>query len=717
MKHMNKRTFRYFGVAVMLLLSISIIVLASRSQTDELRRELLVKVINFAINNGHYNPGDVNDEFSEKAYTLYIDRLDYGKRFLLQGDVDELDQYKTTIDEAIKDIDFTFFDESVNILNQRIEEASSYYKDILAKPFDFSLDEFYEYDADKVDFTATKKELKDRWRLLLKYETLARVYDMTEEQEKAAEDSDTVTIKSFAELEIEAREKILKRYDDWFHRMGKLNENDRLSVYVNSIVNVFDPHSEYFPPKDKENFDIRFSGQLEGIGAQLTQKNAYIEVNKIIPGSPSWKQGELEVGDLILKVQQEGEEPVDVVDMRLDEAVLLIRGKKGTKVTLTVKKLDRTITDITLVRDVVVLEETYAKSAVITDPNTGKKYGYLKLPSFYVDFSRINGKNCFDDVKVEIEKLQLENIEGLVFDLRDNGGGSLEDVVKIAGLFIDKGPIVQSTGRRGVKKSYDDTDIKVQYDGPLVVMVNMVSASASEIFAAAMQDYERAIIMGGLHTYGKGTVQNFTELDRMVPKKPADMQELGSLKMTVQKFYRINGDATQLKGVTPDIIMPDYFNYMDFGEKDLDYPMPWDEISPVEYTTWDASYDMDYIIEISKKRIQNDSILNLVDENGQRLQSLRENTSFSLNYEEYSEMLQKRETEGEKYDRIGKDTLGLTIQYVQADRRDIVADTSKKARMDAWIKTLKKDVYLLESYNVLKDITDYQVANARKEDD
>ncbi|MCB2219396.1 MAG: carboxy terminal-processing peptidase [Bacteroidetes bacterium] len=714
---MNKRTFRYFGVAMALLLSVSIFVLASRSETDELRRELLIKVINFAINNGHYNPGDLNNEFSEKAYSLYIDRLDYGKRFLLQEDLDELDQYKNSIDDAMKDIDFTFFDQSVDILEQRIEEASSYYKDILAKPFDFNLDEFYEYDADKVGFSASKKELKDRWRLLLKYETLARIYDMSEEQEKAAEDSDTVTVKSFTELEKEAREKILKRYDDWFHRMGKLNENDRLSVYVNSIVNVFDPHSEYFPPKDKENFDIRFSGQLEGIGAQLTQKNAYIEVSKIIPGSPSWKQGELEVGDLILKVKQEGEEPVDVVDMRLDEAVLLIRGKKGTKVTLTVKKLDRTITDITLVRDVVVLEETYAKSAVITDPETGKKYGYLKLPSFYVDFSRINGKNCFDDVKVEIEKLQLENIEGLVFDLRDNGGGSLEDVVKIAGLFIDKGPVVQSKGRRGVKKSYDDTDARVQYDGPLVVMVNMVSASASEIFAAAMQDYERAIIMGGLHTYGKGTVQNFTELDRMVPKKPADMQELGSLKMTVQKFYRINGDATQLKGVTPDIIMPDYFNYMDFGEKDLDYPMPWDEISPVEYTTWDASYDMDYIIEISKKRIQNDSILNLIDENGQRLQSLRENTSFSLNYDEYSDMLKKREAEGKKYDRIGKDTLGLTIQYVQADRRDIVADTSKKARMDVWIKTLKKDVYLLESYNVLKDITDYQVANARKEDD
>ena len=400
---MTKRTFRYFGVVITLLISLSIIVLASRGETDELRRDLLVKVINFAINNGHYNPGDINDEFSEKAYSLYIDRLDYGKRFLLQEDVDQFDQYKNSLDDAMNDIDFTFFDLSVDVLNERINESQEYYKEALSKPFDFNKDEFYEFDADKTEFAKSKNDLKDRWRLLLKYETMARIHEMKEEQDKAVKESDTVVVKSFAELEQSAREKILKRYDDWFHRMNMLDENDRLSVYVNSLVNVFDPHSEYFPPKDKENFDIRFSGQLEGIGAQLTQKNEYIEVNKIIPGSPSWKQGELEVGDLILKVKQEGEEPVDVVDMRLDEAVLLIRGKKGTKVTLTIKKPDRSINDITLVRDVVVLEETYAKSAIITDPSTGDKYGYMKLPSFYVDFSRINGKNCYDDVKKEIK--------------------------------------------------------------------------------------------------------------------------------------------------------------------------------------------------------------------------------------------------------------------------------------------------------------------------
>ena len=690
--------------------------IASRSNTDDLRRDLLVKVIAFAINSGHYHPGDIDDNFSKKAYDLYIDRIDFSKRFLLQEDIDKLSKYKKELDDAFNDVDFEFFDLSVSILNKRIEDAKEYYTDILEKPFDFNIDEMYEFDSEKKDYAQDRAELKERWRKSLKYETMARIYDLAEEQEKAAEKSDTVTIKNFAELEVVGRKKILKRYNDWFHRMSKLEENDRLSTYINSLVNVFDPHTQYFPPKDKENFDIRFSGQLEGIGAQLTQKNEYIEVNRIIPGSPSWKQGELEVGDFITKVAQGDDEPVDVVDMRLDKAVLLIRGKKGTKVRLTVKKLDGSVKEISIIRDVVVLEETYAKSAIIDDEESGKKYGYIKLPSFYVDFSKINGRNCFDDVEIEIDKLKEENVDGIVFDLRDNGGGSLEDVVKIAGLFLEKGPIVQSRGRHGSKKTYTDKDPEIQFDGPLVVMVNSISASASEIFAAAMEDYNRAIIVGSTSTYGKGTVQNFTELDRMVPKKPSDMQDLGSLKMTIQKFYRINGHTTQLEGVVPDIVFPDYYNYMDFGERDLDNAMPWDEISPLTYTTWNLSYDKDYIEGISMKRIKNDTILVLIDENGKRLKEIRDNTQYSLNYEKFESRVEAREEEGEKYEHIGKDTLNLAVQILKADLPEVEADTSKKARTEAWITELKKDIYLVESVNILKDIEQYKLENAGKMD-
>ncbi len=711
---MKFRNIKLVTIAVFLIFA-SFLFISYQSSTDDLRRDLLIKVVSFAINSGHYHPGDINDDFSVKAYNLYVERIDYAKRFLLKEDIEKLSKYKTKLDDEMKNDDFEFFDISVSVLNKRINESESYYKEALKKPFVFEKDEYYEFDPDKKDYAANKTELKERWRKSLKYETLTRLNDLIEEQEKAVEKSDTVQVKSFSELEEEAREKVLKRYDDWFHRISKFDETDRLNIYINSLVNVFDPHTQYFPPKDKENFDIRFSGQLEGIGAQLTQKNAYIEVMKIIPGSPSWKQGELEVGDYILKVAQGDEEPVDVVDMRLDEAVLLIRGKKGTEARLTIKKLDGTIKEISIIRDVVVLEETYAKSAVIRYDESNRTFGYVKLPSFYVDFHKINGRNCFDDVEKEIKKLKQENVDGIIFDLRDNGGGSLEDVVKIAGLFIEEGPIVQSRGRKGMKKTYNDLDPEIQYGGPLIVMVNAISASASEIFAAAMQDYNRAIVIGGNSTYGKGTVQNFTELDRMVPKKPVDMKPLGALKMTVQKFYRVNGGATQLNGVTPDIVLPDYYNYMDFGERDLDNAMPWSEIFPLTYNKCTPSYDIDYIEEISKKRIKGDSILVLVDENGKRLKELRENTEYSLNFENYKSRIEKREKSGEKYERIGKDTLGLTIEILKTDLPGVEADTCRKARTEAWITGLKKDVYLVEAVNILNDIDNYRLENARKE--
>ena len=703
---MKSKLFRIIAIPV-LIISITLIVFASRrgdqENSNDMRRMLLVKVITFAIKTGHYDPGKIDDGFSKKVFKLYIDRIDFSKRFLLQEDIDKLSEYKTKLDDAMLDDNFDFLDLSIEILNKRTEEAKEYYKEVLDKPFDFTINEKIEVDPEKREFASSKKELKEIWRKSLKYEAMTRIKDMLEDQEKAAEKSDTVTIKSFDTIEAEAREKLLKRYDDWFHRMSKYNNDDRLNIYINSLVNVFDPHTQYFPPKEKENFDIRFSGELEGIGAQLTQKNSYIEVVKIIPGSPSWKQGELEVGDNIIKVAQDNEEPVDVVDMRLDDAVQLIRGPKGTKVTLTIKKLDGTIKNIELIRDVVVLEETYAKSALINS-KTGEKYGYLRLPSFYVNFNKADGKNCYDDVKTELKKLKEENVDGIIFDLRGNGGGSLTDVVKIAGLFIPDGPVVQSKNKQGSIRVLKDEDPKVQYDGPLVVMVNAVSASASEIFAAAMQDYNRAIIVGGNHTFGKGTVQNFAELDRMVPRKPTDMKSLGALKITIQKFYRINGGSTQLKGVTPDIIFPDYYNYIDFGEKDMDYPMPWDEIPAVAYNKWTPSFNVKEIENDEIKEIKSDTLLALIHENGKRLKDIRDNTELPLNYDKYDELITKREESGKRFEKIGKDTLGLGIQVLKADLPKIEADTSAKARSDAWISDLKKDIYLYETSGIMDKI-------------
>lgn len=699
------------------LMALSFLLFAhSSGNNSSERREMLLKVMQFAINSGHYHPGNIDNDFSEKAFKLYIDRLDFSKRFLLQEDYLALKKYEDKLDDAFLQVNFEFLDKSVDLLEKRIDESDHYFHEILAEPFDYSKNEVVEMDPEKLDFAKSGSELRERWRLTLKYETLVRLEEMIENQEKALQKSDTVTEKSFAELESEARKKILDRYEDWFHRMSQFNEDDRLSIYVNSLVNVFDPHTQYFPPRDKENFDIRFSGQLEGIGAQLTQKNIYVEVVRIIPGSPSWKQGELEVGDQILKVKQEGEEPVDIVDMRLDDAVQLIRGPKGTTVTLTIKKIDGDINDISIVRDVVILEETYAKSALITDPENKLSVGYIKLPSFYTDFDNKDGRNCTDDIAMEIEKLKKENIQGIVFDLRDNGGGSLEDVVKIAGQFIDRGPVVQASGKGGMKRVLSDTDSGTLYDGPLVVMVNPISASASEIFAAAMQDYGRALIIGSSSTYGKGTVQNFTELDRMISRPPGDMEPLGSLKMTVQKFYRINGDATQLKGVASDVEMPDYYSYIDFGEKDLDYAMNWDEIQPLSYNIWTPNYDFGYIAGIASKRIAGDTLFTLIDENGKRLKEIRDNTKIDLNYENFKDEANKREKEGKRYERIGKDTLGLQATALQVDWKAMESDTAKVARTEAWLSNLKKDVYLFEAMNIMEDIHNYTSGKAKKED-
>ncbi len=338
MQHLRK--FKIAGVALLVLFTGFLFIHSSDNDTDNLRRELLLKVITFALNSGHYQPVEMNDSFSEKAFDLYLKRLDFGKRFLTEEDVKKLDKYKKSIDDEVLDDNFDFLDFSSSLLKKRVDEVQGFYKDILKSPFDFNKDDTYQYDPDKATFAKDDSELRDRWRKALKYETLVRIYDAQEEQEKAAKKSDTVTIKSFTELEKDAREKVQKRYEDYFHRLSQLDSDDQLDSYINALVNVYDPHTEYFPPKEKENFDIQFSGQLEGIGAQLTQKNAYIEVNKIIPGGPAWKLGEPEVGDYIIKVAQEHQSPVDVVDMRLDDAVLLIRGKKGTKVTLTLKKPD-----------------------------------------------------------------------------------------------------------------------------------------------------------------------------------------------------------------------------------------------------------------------------------------------------------------------------------------------------------------------------------------
>jgi carboxyl-terminal processing protease len=662
--------------------------------------DVLLKAVNISLQNAHYDPVELNDQFSERAFNLYLENLDGNKRLLLQEDVDQLSVYKTEIDNQVSDGTYEFFNASLEVIDKRIDETEKYFNEILQKPFNFEIEEEVSF-ADDLPYAETSEELKDRWRKYLKYSVLTRLYSYKKSQDDAVAKSDTaVEVKSLDSLEAKARRNVLKTHQDWYKRLKKLDRKERLSMYINSITAVYDPHTNYYPPVDKDNFDIQMSGRLEGIGAQLQEKDGYIKITNVIPGGPASLQGDLQANDLILKVAQEGEEPVDVIDWRINDAVQIIRGKKGTKVTLTVKKPDGSIQDITITRDVVVLEETYAKSLIIKDKDNVKT-GLIYLPSFYADFRNPRGRFSWKDVKAEIEKLKAESVEGIILDLRNNGGGSLDDVVKMGGLFIDKGPIVQVKEKDRPPHILEDRYGGADWEGALVIMVNEFSASASEILAAAMQDYNRAVIVGSSSTHGKGTVQRFLPLNQTLRSK--NLPDLGSVKLTIQKFYRINGDATQLKGVNSDVLLPDNYMYIKTGEKEHDYPMEWDQIQEADYDSKRYSYPKK-IVSKSISRVKKNPTFQLIEENARRWERERENDDYTLNFEAYTEEKHADEEEDKKFSSIGKEPIeDFEVTNLRADVEAIEKDEARKKRNEDWIKSTKKDPYVYEALQIIED--------------
>lgn len=674
---------------------------------DNKKNKLLSNIIISSLERAHYSPKDLNDSLSKQFFYEYLNNIDRAKNFLLAEDIDLLKEYEYDLDEQLATDRLDFFNLSVSLIEKRTLQIQKFYQDILAKPFDYKKDEIIEMDPDKVEYAKDLTELKDRWRKALKYQTISNIATSLKNQKEAAEKSDTVTIKTFAELEADARKKILKRQDDWFHRMiDQVNNTDRISLYENALTSVFDPHSNYFPPKLKEDFDIRFSGQLEGIGATLSPKDGYIRIVEVVPGSPAWKTGEVKEEDLIMKVGQGNEEAVDVYDMRLDDAVKLIRGPKGTEVRLTIKKPDGTVKIIPIIRDVVIREETYAKSAIIkTKENEKFKVGYIYLPSFYTNFNDPKGRSCGVDMKKEIEKITSEGINNIILDLRGNGGGSLRDAVDIAGLFIDQGPVVQRQSSVGQNSVLSDQDGIVYFDGNLVLLVGETSASASEILAAALQDYQRAVIVGSNSTFGKGTVQQFVDLDRLLPSKFNEYKSFGSLKITMEKFYRINGGATQLKGVVPDVILPTNYSYIDFGEKEMDFALPWDEIRPAEYQKLNKYIpNYQYIKQQSKKRVSENKSFQQIDEYAKWVKKERDETIENLNFDKFEASLQKREDFLDQFEHIGKDTLDLVVYDLKLDAPIINADSTKRVTTNEWHDDITKDNYILESVKILEDL-------------
>jgi carboxyl-terminal processing protease len=664
------------------------------------RNDVIFELLFEGLNQKHYSPLKIDDSFSEKAFDLYLNQIDAGKKFLLQSDVDALGKYRHDIDDEIMTQRHDFYRQSLEIINARVKEKEKWSEEILSKPLDYSVNDTYETDNKKVIYSTNEKDLKKEWEKMVKYQVLFRLDEMLLKQEKAIEKKDTsVKILSFDSLEVDARRKTLKANVQWFKRLNKISSRERFSQFANAITGVYDPHTEYFAPKERKRFGEMMSGQFEGIGARLQQKDdGALKVSEIIMGSPSYKQNELKAGDEIIKVAQGNKEPVDITVMDMEDAIELIKGKKGTEVRLTVRKSDATIKVIPIIRDVIEMEDILVKSAVIENKN---KIGYIYLPSFYTPFGTSGGHNCSIDVRKELEKLKKRNVKSIILDVRDNGGGSLQEVVEMAGLFFPRGPVAQ-VKNKVAQSVLEDKNADVVWDGPLAIMINHNSASASEILAAAIQDYKRGVIIGNT-SFGKGTVQTFIDLDLLLAPQFDTIKPTGQVKITQQKFYRINGGATQIKGVTPDIVLPDPYEFIEVGEKELENPLPWDEIGKAEYKEFDM---INYagLVKKSKARVSKSPQFALIQEQAKDVKARKDDTKFSLSLEGFRAEQKSFREQNKKYDDLHKEIKDFRAYILDEDKTRFGNDTAKVGRETRWAKNLGKDLYLYEASNVLNDM-------------
>ena len=702
-KTFSKSIFVYLLLFTFLFSSGHVQGFESGAANEENRIKLLSGLIRNHLETNHFARKKIDDQVSEAAFGLYLKQLDGQKSFLLKRDFEELKKYSRSIDDQINSGKVDLPSKAAAVLSERIPVVQVMVKEILAGSFDFSVKEFIETDAEKIDFCETDAELKERWRKILKYQALQQLTDQSEknlsDMTKSGLQDKTETAKKPDETRLSdsVRDKLLKTYDLLFSRLAAKNQAEYNEEFFNAFTHSFDPHTEYMPPMNKEDFDIRMSGSLEGIGATLKEDENYIKVVSVMAGGPASKQGELQAEDIILNVGEGIGEPVDIIGMKVKDAVRLIRGKKGTEVRLTIRKPDNKTLSIALVRDIIQIEDAFVKSTAI-ETGTGDSFGYIKVPSFYRDFGKggsgTEGKNSTDDLKAELKKLKEQNISGLIIDLRNNGGGALTDAVKMAGLFIKTGPVVQVKNSDGKSLTLGDEDPDIMYTGPLVVLVNSISASASEILAGALQDYKRAVIIGGDHTHGKGTVQTIVDFDSQMRLFHPDYKPVGALKLTTQKFYRISGESTQYRGVKPDLILPDVLSGLRTGEQYLDHALPWDSIGPVPFRKWQGcGPDILQLKEKSLTRVKsNKSFIDMEVEAGKYTERQKK-TLKSLNIDdmrrEVAEFLAMKEKSPE-----------AVMGHAPAIK-DAKTPEEKKA---AFLTEVSADAYVIEAMSVMSDM-------------
>jgi carboxyl-terminal processing protease len=561
-------------------------------------------------------------------------------------------------------------------------------------------------DAKKISFSTNEAARRDSWRKRLKYLTLQRFVELQEARE-SNKGKEGFVVKTDAELEKEARNKVKVVMDRTFERYRlKFTDDDKFNVFVNTITSIMDPYTEFFPPVDKRYFDEQLSGSFYGIGAQLSYDEGNIKIASVLPGGPAQKSNEIEVGDIVVRVAQGKDSAVELSGYTVEDAVKIIRGKKGTDVTLTLRKKDGSLKILSLTRDKIVQDESYVRSAVINQGTS--KIGYIYLPEFYANFDDPTDPHRSSvDVANEVKKLKSEKVDGIVIDLRNNGGGSLYDVVQIAGLFIDQGPIVQVRDREGQPQVMRDKDGGVLYDGPLTVMVNEFSASASEIFAAAIQDYGRGLIIGSTSTYGKGTVQRSIGLD---PESNfmSTNSDLGSLKLTLQKFYRISGGSTQQKGVVPDVVVPDYYEYLKLRERDNWNALQYDEISKASYPMWQPGYSAQTIKSLANSRIASDSVFRLIKQETDFL-AKQDDKEYPLEINQFKKDQKVTREAVRRIEKLVKMDRAMQVSFLEQDKqRYVSADKDKTERYKQWLAAIGKDVYVDEAVKVINDMVTQQ---------
>ena len=697
---------KLLGIFASGIISIVIFFELSANKFDDPNKDkLLVELVSVVLDRLHYNPKIIDDEFSNSVYNDYIKAIDPQKRFLSKTDIEKFEQYRTLIDEQIKSSSIDFFNLTYETLMSRVDEVESFYLDILNHPFDFNIDETLNTDFEELDYAEGVSDHISIWRKRLKLSTLdGFVTKKIIQDEKEPSDDSGKELKSDIEIEAESRDAIRNNLKDFFDLNDDLERNDWFSIYLNAIVNQFDPHTVYLAPQAKDVFDQNISGKFQGIGARLLKRNQQVEIAEIIIGGPVWRDKLLNVGDLILGVSQTPyEEPVDISIMKLTNAIDLIKGEKGTKVYLMVKRVDGGIEQVEITRDIVELEETYAKSSLIFQDS--KKYGFITLPSFYFDLNDYGQRNAASDIKKEILKLKNENVSGIIMDLRGNGGGSLKTAVDITGFFIEQGPVVQVKSIGGRKEVLKDQDSSIIWNGPLVILVNEFSASASEILAAALQDYNRAIIIGSKQTYGKGTVQNILSLNQFISGNTYG--ELGYIKLTTDKFYRISGGSTQLEGVKSDVVFPNRYSYIDIGERDLDNPLSWDQINSAKYAPLAKQIYYDKTLENSKNRISKNEFFNIIDEQARWVKEQQEDNTVSLNYNIYKMDLDNTKKESEKFKKIDDFKSNYRFEWLRDNVLNEEIPDEIIERRNRWVEDLQKDLYVDEAINILGDLSSF----------